>query len=55
VLNPKLAIRQKEEWIDIYRHANIGLFADPGSESGQYILNVAKFLLPEDNPSEHFS
>ena len=50
ILNPKIAIRQNEEWIDIYRHSNIGLFADPDSESGQYISSVIQFLLSEDDP-----
>lgn len=48
ILNPKLAIRQKEEWIDVYHLANIGHFAGPGSESGQYLLKAAEFLLSED-------
>lgn len=54
VLNPKLAIRQKEEWIDIYNHANIALFADSGSEIGQHISSVIKFLLSEGEPDEIF-
>lgn len=31
ILNPKLAIRRKEEWIDIYRHANTDLMSVIGS------------------------
>jgi len=54
ILNPKLAIRQKEEWIDIYHHANIGLFADPASESRQHISSIIQFLLSEDDPTEYF-
>ncbi len=54
ILNPKISIRQKEEWIDIYIYANIALFSDPASESGQHIINVAKFLLSDDDPAEHF-
>jgi hypothetical protein len=52
ILNPKISIRQKDEWIDIYRHANIRLFADPDSETGQYILNLVRFL--EGDPAPVF-
>lgn len=44
ILNPKIAIRQKEEWIDIYRYANIGLFAGSNSEAGRYIQEAIEFL-----------
>jgi hypothetical protein len=41
---------KKDEWI--YRHANIRLFADPDSETGQYILNLVRFL--EGDPAPVF-
>ncbi|MBI5102126.1 MAG: hypothetical protein HZB33_09875 [Nitrospirae bacterium] len=44
ILNPKIAILQKEDWVDIYRHANIGLFAGPNSEAGRYIQEASEFL-----------
>lgn len=48
ILNPKIAVLQGEDWIDIYRHANIGLFADSDSEAGKHINSVVQFLLSEN-------
>ncbi len=48
ILNPKLAIRQKEDWIDIYRHANIELMANIGSESGDHFLAVIQALISDE-------
>lgn len=49
---PKLAIRLKEDWIDIYRHANTDLMSGIGSESGpsfQFIIQ-SLFSDKDDNP-----
>jgi len=45
ILNPKLAIRLKEEWIDIYRHANIDLISNIGSESGERFRAIIRSLI----------
>lgn len=52
ILNPKLAIRRKEEWIDIYRHANTDLMSVIGSESGPSFQLVIQSLFSDkdDNP-----
>ena len=45
ILNPKLAIRIKENWIDIYRHANIELISNIGSESGKHFHATIRSLM----------
>lgn len=52
ILNPKIAVLQGEDWIDIYRHANVGLFADKDSEAGRHINSVVQFLLSENKPED---
>jgi hypothetical protein len=48
VLNPKLAIRQKDEWVDIYRHANIDLISNIGSESGERFRAIIRSLISDE-------
>jgi hypothetical protein len=48
VLNPKLAIRLKEEWVDIYRHANIDLISNIGSESGEHFRAIIRSLISDE-------
>ncbi|MCL4476528.1 MAG: UvrD-helicase domain-containing protein [Nitrospirae bacterium] len=52
ILNPKLAIRQKEEWIDIYRHANIELISAAGLESGKDFLSSIESLISDKDANE---
>lgn len=49
VLNPKLSIRQKEEWVDICQYANIGLFSNVDSEGGEYLRKVIRFLISDED------
>jgi hypothetical protein len=49
ILNPKLAIRQKEDWIDIYRHANIELISNTGSESGNHFRAIIQSLISDEH------
>jgi hypothetical protein len=48
VLNPKLAIRLKEEWVVIYRHANIDLISNIGSESGEHFRAIIRSLISDE-------
>lgn len=48
VLNPKLAIRLKEEWVDIYRHANIDLISNIGSEIGEHFRAIIRSLISDE-------
>jgi len=48
IFNPKLAVRWKEEWVDIYSHANIGLLSGLDSESGKNLRNIIKSLISDD-------
>ncbi|MGE5239617.1 MAG: hypothetical protein ACM3ON_12545 [Chloroflexota bacterium] len=52
ILNPKLAVRQKEVWIDIYKHANLDLLSHLGSESGDYFRAGVMSLVAEDELRE---
>jgi hypothetical protein len=54
ILNSKLALRQKEDWIDIYRHANIELMATIGSESGQYFQSIIQSLISDEDDDPYF-
>jgi hypothetical protein len=56
ILNPKLAIRKKEDWIDIYQHANIELItmtAERGEE--QFRAEVLSLISDEDSPRKSTS
>ncbi len=46
ILNPKLSLRVKDEWIDVYRHAGIGLMSTiaRASGEGEFIEHVRKNL-----------
>ncbi len=44
VLNPKLSVRYKEEWVDIYRHAGLDLIASIGLESGERFREMIELL-----------
>jgi hypothetical protein len=48
ILNPKLAVRRKEEWVDIYAHADIGLLSGMDSESGKNLRSIIKSLISDD-------
>ena len=51
ILNPKLAIRQKEEWIDIYCHANIELIAKLGESVDKHFrAEIMSLLSDEESP-----
>jgi hypothetical protein len=54
ILNPKLAIRQKEDWIDIYSHANIELISNTGSESGNHFRLIIQSLTSETSDEDIF-
>jgi hypothetical protein len=41
-------VRWKEEWVDIYSHANIGLLSGLDSESGKNLRNIIKSLISDD-------
>ena len=44
ILNPNICIRLKEEWIDIYRIANIELMEKTASESTEYYRSVFRHM-----------
>jgi hypothetical protein len=48
ILNAKLAIRQKEEWIDIYRHANIELITKLGESGDKHFCAEIMSLLSDE-------
>lgn len=51
ILNPKLAILQKEDWIDIYRHANIELISNTCSEDGEDVyISLESLIADRDVP-----
>jgi hypothetical protein len=54
ILNPKLAIRLKEEWIDIYRHANTDLMSGIGSESGPSFQFIIQSLFSDSDDDPYF-
>ncbi len=54
ILNPKLAIRRKEEWIDIYQHANTDLMSVIGSESGPSFQLVIQSLFSDKDDNPYF-
>lgn len=47
ILNPKLAIRQKEYWVDIYQYANIELIAKLGDSSDKHFRTEILSLLSD--------
>lgn len=56
ILNPKLAIRKKEDWIDIYQHANIDLITIAGETSDEHFRAEVLSLLSDENcPRTHRS
>ncbi|MCL4457458.1 MAG: PhoH family protein [Nitrospirae bacterium] len=48
ILNPELAIRHKDEWVNIYEHANIGLTANLGLKSDAEYHAAIEFLMSKD-------
>ena len=48
ILNPKLAVRRKDEWVDVYDHADIGLLSGMDSESGRNLRSIIKSLISDD-------
>jgi hypothetical protein len=53
ILNPNLAIRQKDEWVNIYEHANINLTANLGIESDADFQTTIEVLMSKDKEREH--
>jgi hypothetical protein len=51
VLNPKLAIRRKEDWTDIYSRANIELVSNIGSRVDEFFPSVIRSLLSDEDVS----
>ena len=45
VLNPKLAVRHREEWRDIYQHAGIDLIAHMGPEGEEAYRSMIAHVL----------
>jgi hypothetical protein len=41
-------VRRKEEWVDIYAHADIGLLSGMDSESGKNLRSIIKSLISDD-------
>ena len=54
ILNPKLAIRMKEKWIDIYRQANTDLMSGIGSESGPSFQFIIQSLFSDTDSDPYF-
>ncbi len=52
ILNPGLAVRLKEEWVDIYRLAGLELLSHIGSESGGRFRAGLLSLISVDEPQE---
>jgi hypothetical protein len=48
ILNPKLAIRRKDRWLDIYSHAKLDLIPGSGSENDNYFLKRFQALISEE-------
>lgn len=44
VFNPKISVRYKDEWIDIYRHAGLDLMGDIGADSGPLFRQMIEYL-----------
>lgn len=53
ILNPNLAIRQKDEWVNIYEHANINLTANLGIKSDANFQTTIEVLMSKDKEREH--
>lgn len=51
ILNPKLALRQKDEWVNIYALLNIGFISTLGREGNKYNAFVS-YLLEDDEPEK---
>jgi hypothetical protein len=49
ILNPKISMRQKENWIDIYHHANIELIEKTASESDKYFHATIRSLTSDED------
>jgi hypothetical protein len=47
ILNPKLAIRREERWLDVYSHLNPDLIPDSGSKNDKYFLKRLQTLISE--------
>ena len=54
ILNPNISIRQKEDWIDIYRHANIEFIEKTVPESDKYLHATIRSLTSSDEYEEIF-
>lgn len=53
VLNQKISVRCKEEWLDIYRHAGLDLIENIGAESGDRFREMIEYLRSDrDGASE---
>jgi hypothetical protein len=52
ILNPKLSIRKKDDWIDIYQHANIELITKT-AERGDEQFRAEVLLLISDKPHSY--
>ena len=48
ILNPKLAIRQKDIWPAVYSHVNIDLIPSSGLENDNYFLKRLQALISEE-------
>lgn len=47
VLNPKMSILRKDEWIDIYRHAGLGLIEEVGRDTGERFQAMIAYVRGE--------
>jgi len=54
ILNPELAIRQRDEWFNIYELANINLAANLGIKSDADFQAAIEFLMSKDKEREEF-
>jgi len=52
VLNPKLAVQHREEWIDIYQHAGIDLIAHMGPEGEEAYRSMIAYVLGDRGQKE---
>ncbi len=44
ILNPKLAVLQKEEWIPLYRYAGLDLIAKPAMVVDEYFQEIVDWV-----------
>jgi hypothetical protein len=47
VLNPKISVLYKDEWIDLYRHAGLDLIESIGADSGEHFQAMIEYLRGE--------